>query len=144
MANWAQGKFNPKNPHKYVGKHKPRFRSGWEFSFMHFLDNNENVLRWASEAVQIPYKNPFTGKSTVYVPDFFIEYKDKYGQKHVEIVEIKPKKQSVIEGKMSQKDKMVVALNHAKWAACKAWCNQNGLTFRILTEHELFINGAPR
>ena len=26
MAKWAQGVSTPKNPHKYVGKHKPRYR----------------------------------------------------------------------------------------------------------------------
>jgi len=38
MANFAQGIFVPKNPEKYIGNHKPKYRSGWEFTFMQFCD----------------------------------------------------------------------------------------------------------
>jgi hypothetical protein len=31
-----------------------------------------------------------TGKYTIYVPDFFVVYKDKTGKKHAEVVEVKP------------------------------------------------------
>lgn len=139
MANWAQGKFTPKNPQKYVGKHSPRYRSGWELTFMMFCDNHDGVIYWASEAMSIPYKNPFTGKITNYVPDFFVMYEDKYGRKKAEIVEIKPKKQSLIESRVaSAKDRAVVALNHAKWSAAMAYCKQQGYTFRVITEDDLF------
>lgn len=139
MANWAQGKFTPKNPQKYVGKHSPRYRSGWELTFMMFCDNHDGVIYWASEAMSIPYKNPFTGKITNYVPDFFVMYEDKYGRKKAEIVEIKPKKQSLIESRVaSAKDRAIVALNHAKWGAAMAYCKQQGYTFRVITEDDLF------
>jgi hypothetical protein len=145
MANYAQGKYRPKNPHKYVGKHEPRYRSGWELTFMMFCDNNENVISWASEAIQIPYRNPLTGKQTVYVPDFFVMYEDKQGNKKAEIVEIKPKKQSLIESRVtSAKDKLAVALNHAKWAAAMAYCKRAGLTFRVITEDDLFRQGKRK
>lgn len=139
MANWAQGKFTPKNPQKYVGKHSPRYRSGWELTFMMFCDNHDSVIYWASEALTIPYKNPFTGKVTNYVPDFFVMYEDKFGRKKAEIVEIKPKKQSLIESRVaSAKDRATVALNHAKWGAAMAYCKQQGYTFRVITEDDLF------
>ena len=142
MGKWANGLYAPKNPAKYVGKHAPRYRSSWEFTFMQFCDNHENVMHWASEPFQIPYRNPFTGKQTVYVPDFFVVYQNKLGHKIAEVVEIKPRKQSVIEGKgASQKDKAVVALNHAKWAAAKAWCVQQNITFRVINENDIFRNG---
>jgi hypothetical protein len=142
MAKFAQGVYTPKNPAKYVGKHKPRYRSGWELTFMTFCDNNKNVISWASEAIQIPYRNPLTGKSTIYVPDFFVLYEDKFGRQKAEIVEIKPKKQSLIESKVANaKDRMIVAINHAKWAAAMAYCKQQGLTFRVLTEDDIFYNG---
>jgi hypothetical protein len=142
MAKFAQGIFTPKNPAKYVGKHKPRYRSGWELTFMMFCDSNNNVISWASEALAIPYRHPLTGKVTQYVPDFFVLYEDKFGRKKAEIVEIKPKKQSLIESKVaSAKDKMIVAINHAKWAAAMAYCKQQGLTFRVLTENDIFYNG---
>lgn len=142
MGKWAQGPYTVKNPQKYIGKGVPRYRSSWELSMMMFLDNNDNILHWASEAIKIPYKHPFTGKPTIYVPDFFVVYKNKHGKTLAEIVEIKPKKQSLIESKVaSAKDRMVVAINHTKWAACSAYCKANGFSFRVITENELFYNG---
>jgi hypothetical protein len=142
MGKWAQGPYTVRNPKKYIGKGVPRYRSSWELSMMMFLDNNDNILHWASEPFKIPYKHPFTGKPTIYVPDFFVVYQNKYGKTLAEIVEIKPKKQSLIESKVaSAKDRMVVAINHAKWAACSSYCKANGFSFRVITENELFGNG---
>jgi len=142
MAKWAQGTFTPTQPQKYIGKHKPRYRSGWELTFMTFCDTHKNVLYWASEAMTIPYIHPFTGKRTNYIPDFFVVYENKYGKKIAEVVEIKPKKQSLIESKVANaKDRMVVAINHAKWKAAMAYCQSQGFTFRVITENDLFRNG---
>ena len=142
MAKFAQGIFTPKNPQKYIGKHAPRYRSGWELTFMTFCDTNDNVLHWASESMSIKYKHPFTGKPTNYIPDFFVVYKNKHGKTIAEVVEIKPKKQSIIESKVaSAKDRMVVAIDHAKWAAANAYCKSQGLVFRVITEDDLFHNG---
>jgi hypothetical protein len=112
---------------------------------MMFCDSHDSVIYWASEAISIPYKNPFTGKATNYVPDFFVMYEDKFGRKKAEIVEIKPKKQSLIESRvMSAKDRAIVALNHAKWAAAMAYCKQQGYTFRVITEDDLFYKSKSR
>jgi hypothetical protein len=142
MANYAQGIYEVRNPEKYLGNNKPKFRSGWEFTFMQFCDNNKNVLKWASESIRIPYRHPLTGKMTIYIPDFFILYENKFGQKHAEIVEIKPKKQSLIESRAaSAKDRAIVAINQAKWAAANTYCKSQGITFRVITEDSLFYNG---
>jgi hypothetical protein len=142
MAKWAQGIYVPKNPQKYVGNHKPKYRSGWELAFMQFCDNNTSILQWASESLVIKYRHPFTGKPTNYIPDFFVLYENNRGRKVAEIVEIKPKKQSIIESKVaSARDRAVVAINHAKWAAANAYCKAQGLTFRVITEDDLFRNG---
>jgi hypothetical protein len=142
MAKWAQGIYTPKNPDKYIGKHKPKYRSGWELTFMTFCDSNNNVLYWASESLRIPYRNPITGKPSTYVPDFFVVYENKRGSKVAEVVEIKPKKQSLIESKVaSAKDRLIVAVNHAKWAAAMAYCKSQGYAFRVITEEDLFYNG---
>jgi hypothetical protein len=143
MGKWAQGEYTPKNPQKYIGNHKPRYRSGWELTFMTFCDSNSNVIYWASESMRIPYKHPLTGKSTIYVPDFLVVYENKFGKKIAEVVEIKPKKQSIIESKVANaKDRAVVAVNHAKWAAAMSYCKSQGLTFRVITEEDLFRNGS--
>ena len=60
-----------------------------------------------------------------------------------ELIEIKPKKQSVVESKMSSRDRAVVAINYAKWASAQKWCKQQGLMFRVLTEQDMFHNGRP-
>jgi hypothetical protein len=145
MAKYAQGIYTPKHPEKYIGNHQPKYRSGWELTFMTFCDTNRNVLYWASEALRIPYKHPLTGKPTIYIPDFFVVYQNKHGQKIAEVVEIKPKKQSIIESKVSNaKDRIVVAINHAKWASAMAYCKSQGYTFRVITEDDLFYNGRSK
>lgn len=142
--NFAQGTFIPLNPKKYVGKGTPRYRSGWEWSFFQFCDNNDHVLEWASEAIAIKYRHPFTGKITNYIPDIFLRYRTKNNKVCTEIVEIKPRKQSLIEGKMSDRDRAVVAINHAKWAAAQAWCKNAGIVFRVLNEDQLFHSGRKK
>jgi hypothetical protein len=145
MARFAQGVYVPKNDKKYIGKNRPRYRSGWELTFMTFCDSNNHVLYWASESLIVPYRHPFTGKITNYIPDFFVVYQNKHGKQIAEVVEIKPKKQSIIESKVANaKDRMVVAINHAKWAACSAYCKTQGFTFRVITEDDLFYNGRNR
>lgn len=141
MSKFAQGSYVIKNAHKYVGKGSPRYRSGWEHAFMRFLDNNEHVVNWASESISIPYRNPVTGRQSMYVPDFLITYRNKNNQLMAELVEIKPKKQSVIESKMSARDGAIVAVNYAKWDAATKWARRNGLTFRVITEDDMFRNG---
>ena len=142
MSKWAQGTYEVINKDKYVGIRSPRYRSGWEFSFMKFCDSNDHVLQWASESIQIPYRHPLTGKQTIYVPDFLITYRTRNNMMRAELIEIKPKKQSVVESKMSSKDRAVVAINYAKWASATAWCKRQGITFRVITEDDMFKNGS--
>jgi hypothetical protein len=78
---------------------------------------------------------------TTYVPDFIVTYRGPNNTTRAELIEIKPKSQSIIEDRQSQRDRVVVAINYAKWAAAQAWCKQNGLTFRVITESDIFRNG---
>lgn len=144
MTNWAQGVYQVQNPDKYVGKGQPRYRSGWEWSFFQFCDTNDNVLQWASESISIPYRNPVTGKMSMYVPDIFMTYRTKHNKVCAEVVEIKPRKQSLIEGRMSDRDRAVVAINHAKWDAASKWCKKAGLVFRVITENDMFHQGTKK
>jgi hypothetical protein len=111
---------------------------------MMFLDNNDSILQWASESISIPYRNPITGKQSIYVPDFLITYRDKSNQVRAELIEIKPKKQSIIESKASARDRAVVAVNYAKWDSAQKWCKRNGLTFRVITEDDIFRQGGNK
>ena len=144
MANFRQGAYTVKNTGKYVGRGTPRYRSGWENVFMNFCDNNENVLQWASEPVRIPYRHPLTGKMTMYVPDFIVTYRGPNNTTRAELIEIKPKSQSLIEDRQSQRDRAIVAVNYCKWAAAQAWCKQNGLTFRVINEDQIYHQGSKK
>jgi hypothetical protein len=139
MAKFARGKFSPKHPEKYVGTKLPTYRSSWEWTFMNFCDTNPSILKWASEAVQIPYRDPLTGRQTVYVPDFFIQYVNKNGQMLTELIEIKPSSQQILErvGKNKYNQAQFVK-NQAKWRVAEAWCKQQGIKFRILNENDIF------
>jgi len=139
MAKFARGKFAMKRPDKYVGTKSPTYRSSWEWSFMNFCDNNDHVLKWASEAIQIPYRDPLTNRQTVYVPDFFIQYVDANNRILTELVEIKPASQTILErvGKNKYNQAQFVK-NQAKWAAASLWCRQQGIKFRILNENDIF------
>lgn len=142
---FAQGKFTPKNLEKYVGNKMPTYRSSWEWSFMKKCDENPYIIKWASESVQIPYRCPLTGRQTVYVPDFLIQYMNKEGKVITELIEIKPSNQTLFEkvGK-NRNNQIEYARNMAKWQAAQAWCKANGLSFRVLNESDLFHQGKKR
>ena len=138
---FAQSVYQVKNPEKYVGSKMPYCRSSWETTFCMFCDNNPSIQQWASEPVKIPYRDPLTGKPTVYVPDFLISYVDKNMKKHAELIEIKPANQMLIEkvGKNPYNQAQYVK-NMAKWAAANKWAQQQGLKFRVINEHNIFSN----
>jgi len=145
MPKFAQGRFEMKNPEKYVGTKTPLSRSSWEWVFMRMLDEHPGVQNWASESIQIPYRDPLTGKSTIYVPDFFIVYIDKNKKKHAEVVEVKPANQTLREnvGKSRYNQEQYIK-NLAKWEAAAAWCKQKGIKFRVVNEGDIFHQGGKR
>ena len=142
---FAQSVYQVKNPEKYVGSKMPYCRSSWETTFCMFCDNNPSIQQWASEPVKIPYRDPLTGKPTVYVPDFLISYVDKNMKKHAELIEIKPANQMLIEkvGKNPYNQAQYVK-NMAKWAAANKWAQQQGLKFRVINEMDIFHNGKNK
>jgi len=138
MTKYSQEFFVPKNPQKLIGNAKPFYRSSWELAMMTFLDSHPNVIQWASESIKIPYTNPLTGKRSQYVPDFLVLYQDQNGKRKAELVEVKPKKEAMMENAKSKRDKAFLLVNTAKWAAAMTFCKKNGLEFRIITEDQLF------
>jgi len=140
MANYAKGTYVPKHPEKYIGKYPIIYRSSWEFAFIRFVDqSNPYILFWASETIEIPYKNPLKGKFSIYIPDFLIGYMDKNNKKHCELIEIKPEKQMPgYQGKTSTKEKLQQAINAAKWQAALAYCAKRNWMFRVINEKQLF------
>lgn len=142
---FSQGTYKIINPEKYIGTGTPRYRSSWEFTFMAFCDNNPSVYQWASESIKIPYKDPLTGRNTIYVPDFLIVYMDKNHKKHAELIEIKPANQTLKErvGKNPYNQAQYVK-NLAKWSAASNWCKNNGLKFRVINEEDIYHNGKKK
>lgn len=145
MSRFAQGKYKIVNPEKYVGNRSPTYRSSWEYHFMRFCDSNPYVQKWASEAISIPYRCPLTGKQTIYVPDFFIQYIDRNSTVHTEIIEVKPENQTLHEkvGK-NRNNQIQYVRNIAKWRAAQAWCKAQGIKFRVINEKDLFHQGGRR
>ena len=138
---FAQSIYTVKNTEKYIGSKPPFCRSSWETTFCLFCDNNPSIQQWASEPVKIPYRDPLTGKQSVYVPDFLISYVDKQMKRHAELIEIKPANQMLLEkvGKNPYNQAQYVK-NMAKWEAAGAWCRNQGIKFRIINEHDIFSN----
>ena len=144
--NFRQGVFNPTNPTKYIGNQKPIYRSGWELKFFRWADMNENILKWGSENVIIPYVNPLDGRVHRYFVDNFIVFKDNNGNHNKFLIEIKPSKQTQrpVRTKYKKNKTMIYeqkmyVQNTAKWKAANEWAKKKNCKFLILTEKELNI-----
>ena len=146
-SKYCQGKFKPFNPNKYKGDPTNIvFRSSYELKFMEYCDLNESINEWRSEEFFIPYVSPMDGKVHRYFPDFFVKYKDKYGNDRTLVVEIKPEKDLKMPDQTPKRKTKswafkvkTWAINQAKWKAAKEFCDDRKWEFRILTEKELGI-----
>ena len=144
MKKFQQGTYEIGNPQKFVGGKPPYYRSSWELAFMRMCDNHPNITKWASENVKIPYRSPVDGKYHNYFPDFMVQYTDKDGKQHVELVEIKPANQTTLENARSTGQKIQTAINAAKWTAAQEWCKRKGIRFKVINEDQIFRNNKPR
>lgn len=141
---FKQGVYKPVNIEKYIGKKLPIFRSGWELKFFKWADCNENILKWGSENVIIPYLSPLDNKVHRYFVDNFIIFKDRNGNNNKFLIEIKPSKQTKrpVRSKKKKSSTMLYeqktyVINVAKWKAAQEWADKKGYKFLIVTEKEL-------
>jgi len=112
---------------------------------MYWVDHNQNILKWASEEIWIPYISPLDNRCHKYFPDFYIKYKDSKGIVKESLIEVKPKRQ--VEGpkpqkRVTQKQMYEIkefAKNQAKWKAAKEFCADRKWEFQILTEDNLGV-----
>ena len=141
-TKFKQGKFIPRHPEKYIGDiTNIVYRSSWEAKFFLFCDINESVLKWGSEELKIPYMNPLDNNIHQYFIDLVMIVKTINGPKKF-AVEIKPYKETQVPSKnSSMKTKTTYITNISKWKAAVEYCNKMNITFKILTEKELFKNG---
>lgn len=143
--DYKQGFFRPKHPKKYIGDPTNIvYRSGWEKRVMQSLDDNLNVVRWASEEVVIPYISPIDNRPHRYFVDFYVEAKLADGSIKKMLLEVKPAAQTKPPKAPKRRTKrylsevMTYGVNEAKWKAAREFCLDKGWEFRIITEAELF------
>ena len=148
----VQGKYVPVNPNKYKGKMPIYYRSSWEKRLCSFFDTNENVIKWTSESIVVPYYNPITQRQHRYFPDFTVEYYNESGELIKEIIEVKPEKEAAVaEGRATPpakgkrqstqsylKQMATHVKNTQKWDAAKIVAARLGYRFRVITEKDLF------
>ena len=145
--------FRPRNPKKYVGDSSNIVcRSNWERTFCNYCDTNDNIVTWASEEFSIPYISPIDNKRHRYYPDFLIKVKESNGKLKKNVIEIKPRKQTVkpkMKTDSRKRPRMTksfakelenYALNQAKWKYAREFCKDNSLEFKIITEDQLYGN----
>jgi len=138
-------KYFPKNASKYEGDPtKILCRSLWERKFCKYLDENKNIVKWSFEPIRIPYVSPVDNQVHFYIPDFLVEKRNPNNEVETILVEIKPEKQTK-EPEMGKKkkktfisDAVTFAINKEKWASAKKFCDKNNISFKILTEKDLF------
>ena len=136
-----KGRFsNLKNPHKYVGDiNNITYRSLWERNVMIWLDENPNVVEWASEEITFPYEHPIENRRAKYYPDFFVKMSDGV----MRVIEVKPLKETTAPKKPSRQTQKYInevatwVVNSEKWRAAKYYCQKNNMTFEIWTEKTL-------
>lgn len=131
--------FQPLNPEKYTGGTVPVIlKSSWELEFAQHCDLLPSVISWGYEMVEIPYRDPITGRQKIYIPDFFVKIaqKDGYTQDHV--FEIKPMHEQLQEHARNQADSALVARNAAKWGAATAWADRHSAVFSVLNEKDIY------
>ncbi len=139
------GRFRAQNPSKYKGDaQKIFYRSSWERKLMLYLDKHPAVQWWSSEEVVIPYVSPVDMKFHRYFPDFLMcTLKD--GKEHVTMIEVKPEKQTRAPKKPKKLSNRYVVevmqwgVNDAKWNAARAYCEERGWSFVIMSETELGV-----
>jgi hypothetical protein len=138
------GIFKPSNPQKYIGDHNNIvYRSSWECKVMRWLDQNNDILSWASEELIIPYISPVDNRYHRYFPDFLVKLKTRDGKVKTMLLEVKPKKQTEPPQQRKRVTKQYISevttwgVNQSKWKAAREYCLDRGWEFKIITEDHL-------
>lgn len=143
-----KGYFKPRNPNKYKGDPTNIiYRSGLELRLMKFLDEQDNIVKWGSEELAIPYKSPIDGRYHRYFPDFYVKKKITDGTIREQLIEVKPSEQCKPPRKQNKVTRRYLTevknwgINSAKWKAAEEYCKDRRWTFIIITEKDLTPHG---
>jgi len=135
-----KGKYKVKNPSKYEGDcTKVIFRSLWERQFFRWCEDNDNVVKWSSESVVIPYRC----KTDNRMHRYFMDVKVKFRNGKTYLIEIKPEiqtqppKQPKRKSQKYLKEVMTYVKNTSKWEQAEIYCEKRGWEFKIFTEKTL-------
>jgi len=145
LSKTYKGWFRPKNPKKYKGDAgNIVYRSSWERKVMNWLDENPNVIWWASEELPIKYISPVDNKVHRYYPDFIVRIRQKAGQETTLVLEVKPDAQTRMPTQKRRTKRFIqeaatYAVNQEKWRAADKFCREQGWQFKVITEKHLGI-----
>lgn len=112
------------------------------------LDSHPDVIQWASEELVIPYRSPVDGRVHRYFPDFWVKKKTKDGKIEIDVIEVKPSKETQPPEKRTRITPKYLyevktwGVNNAKWEQAHKYCKKRGWNFKIMTEKELGIKNA--
>jgi len=140
-----RGRFYPKHPLKYKGNpNKIIYRSSWEVRVMKYLDENDGVVWWASEEMNVKYISPVDGRVHRYFPDFIVKVRRKDNSSTIFMLEVKPEAQTKLRQpkrvtKQYINEAATYAVNQAKWKYAEEFCKDHGWVFRVVTEKDLGI-----
>lgn len=143
--NTIKSRYIVKNKKKYIGNlNTVTARSSWERTTFKWVDNNPKIIKWASESVKIPYISPLDKKVHTYIVDMILYWDDG----NVELVEIKPRKQTIAPKPPSNRrtkkfirESQEYAKNMAKWQATIAYVKKRGWNFSVWHEDILKAKG---
>jgi hypothetical protein len=148
-SGFNQGYYIPNDPTKYVGPTPIIYRSSWERKFMMWCDNNDKVMLWSSEPVQIEYISRADNKKHIYYPDFYMKVLQEDNNLKEFLVEIKPKQQLIKPEPPKKASKKALSSyqflaeqyikNLDKYTFAKEYCKNRNWNFIVLTEDS--ING---
>lgn len=110
-TQYKQGDYISKKTGKIL-----HYRSGLEKKYYELLDQDQDVVAFYTEILNIPYY--FKGELKTYLPDLIIQYVDG----HKEVWEIKPSSLTTL------------AINEAKWTYAMEYCQKRGIKFSVWTE----------
>lgn len=141
---FKQGIYCPINREKYLGKDNPRYLSSWELKLFSFCDNSNNIIKWCSEKVIIPYFDSIAKKNRNYYVDMLFSMKTENNKIINYLVEIKPYRETQPPKNSKRKkpstllyEQLTYQKNQDKWKAAKIFAEKNNLKFVIITENEL-------
>ena len=110
---------------------------------MIFCDTSENILKWSSEEIAIPYYFHIDKKMHKYFVDFVIQVKEQNNAIKTYLVEIKPLAQTMRPVKRKTTKKYLREIlewekNKSKWQSAIQYAKEKNWEFKILTEKDLF------